>query len=189
MTTSTGTRPAGRPAAGFVHQNCIYDSDQAFLAVAVPFVDDGLVRGDPVLVTTTPANLAVLADALGARAQRVDYAETAYFGRRPPQRIAAFHRYWQRHAVTAGAGGGQVRILAEPVWTGKSDADIAAWTRMEGALNVLLAATNIRMICPYDARVLQGRIVADSRRTHPQHIAGDQPSPSGEFLDPAAYTS
>jgi len=84
----------------FVHQACIYASGEEFLAMAIPFVQAGVALDEPVLVATTAANLQLLGDALYADADKFDYAETAYFGRRPPQRVAAFHRYWQRHATS-----------------------------------------------------------------------------------------
>jgi hypothetical protein len=65
--------------------------------------------------------------------------------------VAAFDRYWRRH--DPGRDGAQARILAEPVWTGRSAREIAAWKRMESALNVALARASIFMICPYDTRI------------------------------------
>lgn len=180
------THPRTAPT-GFVHHTCVYASDEAFLAMAVPFVEDGLARGEPVLAATTTANLDLLSRALGPRGGLVDYAETAYFGRRPPQRVAAFFRYWQRQA--AAANGGQVRILAEPVWAGRSDRDVRAWTRMESGLNAVLASTNIWMICPYDARVVPAEIVADSERTHPARMDGRESTACPEYADPAAFAS
>jgi hypothetical protein len=172
-------------ASGFIHQASVYNSDDEFLAMAVPFVEDGLSAGNPVLVTTTPANLELLGAALGGRAREVDYAETAYFGRRPPQRVAAFHRYWKRQS--AAAPGRQVRILAEPIWTGRSPRDVTAWKRMESTLNVALANTNIWMICPYDARVIDAETAFAARQTHPRHIAGTDSRSCTEYVDPVAF--
>ncbi len=174
-------------AGTFQHQACIYDSDQQFLQMAVPFVQDGLARGEPVLTVTTPANLELVSSALSAQGGEVDYAESAFFGRRPPQRIAAFHRYWKRHA--AGRHGGQVRVIAEPVWAGRSAREVAAWTRMEAALNVTLADTSIFMICPYDTRIAGPGIVADSARTHPARMDGSRSSISPDYADPAAFAA
>jgi hypothetical protein len=172
----------------FRHSGCIYHSDREFLDTAAPFLEDGLALGEPALVVTTPANLELLGDALGKRAGEVDYAESAFFGRRPPQRVAAFYRYWKTHAAReAGGGTGRVRILAEPVWAGRSGRGIEAWTRMESALNVTLAPASITMICPYDARTLGADIVADARRTHPALVAGTRSAPSAQYADPAAF--
>jgi hypothetical protein len=171
--------------AAFRHQACIYGSDQQFLATAMPFLEEGLVRGDPVLAVTTPANLELINNALGARGADVDYAESAFFGRRPAQRVAAFHRYWKRHSPAPQ--GTRVRVLAEPVWAGRSSREIAAWTRMEAALNVALAPTAISMICPYDTRILPAAILASARSTHPEQVDGSQASPCPEYGDPADF--
>jgi len=171
----------------FEHQACIYDTGREFLAMALPFLEAGLSNGEPVLAVTTPANLELISSALGTRGGDVDYAESAFFGRRPPQRVAAFYRYWRRHA-DAGDGA-QVRILAEPVWTGRSAREVAAWTRMESALNVALADTNVFMICPYDARITAPDIVAAARRTHPALADGPDASPSPDYANPAAFAA
>src|ERR1700726_4201016 len=91
-----GGEPTGPGEHAFAHSACVYGSDQEFLAMAVPFLADGLARGEPVLAVTTPANLELVNSALGARGSEMAYAESAFFGRRPAQRIAAFHRYWKR---------------------------------------------------------------------------------------------
>lgn len=175
----------------FQHWTCIYDSSQQFLQTAVPFLAGGLAAGEPVLAVTTPANLELIRAALGERGGDVDYAESAFFGRRPPQCVAAFYRYWRNHAAgpegNGNSGSNRVRILAEPVWAGRSAREIAAWTRMESALNVVLASTTISMVCPYDARALGADIVSGALRTHPAQIAGSQVSPSAEFVDPAEF--
>jgi hypothetical protein len=171
----------------FQHWACVYDSDQQFLRTAVPFLAEGLAAGDPVLAVTTPANLELISAALGPRGGEVDYAESAFFGRRPPQRVAAFYRYWRNHASGSSNRSNRVRILAEPVWAGRSTREIAAWTRMESALNVVLAPASISMICPYDTRTLGPEIVAGALRTHPAQIAGSRLSPSADFADPAEF--
>jgi hypothetical protein len=171
----------------FEHWACIYDSDQQFLDTAAPFLADGLALGEPVFAVTTPANLELLNAALGARSGDVDYADSAFFGRRPPQRVAAFYRYWKTHTNARDDGSGRVRILAEPVWAGRSARQIAAWTRMEAVLNVALAPTSISMICPYDARTLGPDIVSSALHTHPVLVTGTQPSPSPDYTDPATF--
>ncbi|MCG5212575.1 MEDS domain-containing protein [Streptosporangium soli] len=166
----------------FLHQATVYDSDEQFLRMALPFVADGLALNEAVMVTTTPANLELLADALGADGRLVDYAETAYLGRRTVGRTTAFWRYWQRR------GPGRVRVLAEPVWAGRTAHDVASWQRMESGLNLLLAGTDLWMICPYDARQLSGDMLDAARRTHPSLCEdGRAALPSGRYADPAAF--
>ncbi|WP_436756731.1 anti-sigma factor RsbA family regulatory protein [Streptosporangium sp. V21-05] len=170
-----------------IHQAAVYDSDGRFLAMALPFVRDGLAKGDPVMVATTSANLELLGGALGRDGRLVDYAETAFLGRRTVERATAFHRYWQRRGPEAPRGG-HVRILAEPVWAGRAPADVRAWQRMESGLNLLLRATNVWMICPYDERTADPGVVAAARRTHPT-LSEDGVSMTScpEYADPAGF--
>ena len=168
----------------FAHQGCLYGSEQEFLAMAVPFIEAGLARGEPVLAATTSANLDLLHSALGDQARRLDYAETAYFGRRPAQRVAAFDRYLKTHLTSPG----HVRVITEPIWIGHSEREIRAWKQMEARLNLIFADTRIWMICPYDTRVLREDILADAGRTHPSCAVGADTVPSASYTDPAEFS-
>ena len=170
--------------AGFVHQLGLYGSDDAFAAMAVPFVTEGLAVGDPVLAVTTPANLDLLGHALGDAARDIDYAETAYFGRRPIQRIAAFHAYWKRQAK---AGHARARILAEPIWAGRSQSQVDAWTRMESSFNIAMAHTGIHMICPYDVRITDPHIIANAHRTHCERMFRGAAMPCRDYTEPRKF--
>lgn len=167
---------------GFLHQGCVYGSDAEFLAMAVPFVRDGQRRGEPVLVATTATNRKLLHDVIGSHADGVEFADDDELGRRPPQRATAVHHYWTRHQPA-----GAVRVLAEPEWTGRSGREITALKRMEAALNVVLADTRIWMICPYDSRVVEGDVIEDVHRTHPECVVGGRAEPSAQFMAPEEF--
>lgn len=175
------------PHPDFRHQVCVYGSDEEFLAMALPFVEEGFRRDEPVLAATTSANLELLSEALGERAGRLDFAETAYFGRRPPQRVAAFERYWRHTSGSRTGARSQVRILAEPVWAGRSRAEAAAWKQMESQLNTLLTDTDIWMVCPYDSRLAGPDVLADALRTHPERIDGSRVTASPDYLEPGRF--
>ncbi|MDT0453543.1 MEDS domain-containing protein [Streptomyces hesseae] len=185
--TDPGVEPGIDPGVdpGFVHHACLYGTDEEFLATALPFALDGLAAGEPVLAATTPANIELLRRALGERAGELGTAETAYFGRRPVERVSAFLRYHDRRSRP----GRRLRILAEPVWAGKSARQIAEWKRMESGLNVLLAGLPVRMICPYDTRAVPGDIAHAARATHPARVDGRLVTPCAEFTDPEAYAA
>ncbi|WKU47214.1 MEDS domain-containing protein [Streptomyces sp. VNUA116] len=172
-------------STGFVHHACLYGSDAEFLAMAVPFVRDGLAAGEPVLAATTPANIELLREALGESAHHLDTAETAHFGRRPVDRVAAFLRYHERRARP----GRRTRMIAEPVWAGRSARQTAEWKRMEAGLNVLLAGLPVWMVCPYDTRVVPGDVVEAAVATHPVRLDGERQAPCASYTDPAAYAA
>ncbi|WP_372661399.1 anti-sigma factor RsbA family regulatory protein [Amycolatopsis kentuckyensis] len=180
-TTAAGSTPGGAPEAGFRHQGCLYGSDAEFLAMAVPFAQDGMRRGEPVLVTTTAANLELLHAVMGADADRIAFAESGYIGRRPAKLANALHRYWDRHRSTARTGA--VRVLTEPSRTGGAREE-AVWRRTESGFNAALAGTRIWMICPYDTRTLDAGVVEEARRTHPECIVAGQVRLSAQFTPP-----
>lgn len=157
-------------AERFVHQVATYCGERSFLDIAVPFCEDGIRRGDPVLAITTQANLELLGEALGDRAGLLDYGESAYLGRRTHERTAAYLRYWRRRRRDTPRG--RVRVLSEPMWAGRSERERIAWHRMEAGLNVLLAGTDIWMLCPYDTRASSREVLDNALRTHPHTIGG-----------------
>ncbi|WP_405602505.1 MEDS domain-containing protein [Streptomyces sp. NBC_01410] len=169
----------------FEHQACLYGDEEEFLAMAVPFADEGLAAGQPVLAATTPANIALLRDALGERAHALDTAEIACFGRRPVDRVGALLRYTDSFR----ARGRPVRMIAEPVWTGQCTREINDWKRLESGLNVLLAHTNARLICPYDTRSVPDHVVEAAWATHPRHVVGDLVLPCGTYTEPETYAA
>ncbi|MFI1969000.1 hypothetical protein BLA24_23535 [Streptomyces cinnamoneus] len=170
---------------GFLHHACLYGSDAEFLAMAVPFVRDGLAAGEPVLAATTPANIELLQGALGERAHALDVAETAHFGRRPVERVSAFLRYHDRRARP----GRRMRMIAEPVWWGRTARQVAEWKRMESGLNVLLAALPVWMICPYDTRWVPADVARAACATHPARLDGRRLIPCAAYADPGAYAA
>jgi hypothetical protein len=182
LETAVSTNPSHN---GFVHHACLYGDDEEFLAMAVPFAEEGLAAGESVLAVTTPANIQLLRDALGEWALALDTADTACFGRRPVGRVAAFLRYSDRY----GEPGRPVRMIAEPVWAGKCPRQIAEWKRMESGLNVLLAHTDARLICTYDTRIVPDHVVEAAWATHPRHVVGDLVLPCGTYTDPEVYAS
>ncbi|MCC3770604.1 MEDS domain-containing protein, partial [Streptomyces sp. UNOC14_S4] len=179
-----GPAAPGEPT-GFVHHACLYGSDAEFLAMAVPFVRAGLAAGEPVLAATTPANIELLRAALGRHAHALDTAETAYFGRRPVERVAAFLGYHGRRARS----GVRTRMIAEPLWQGRSARQTAEWQRMESGLNLLLAALPVWMICPYDTRTVPPGVVETACVTHPARLDGERITPCAAYRDPADYAA
>ena len=186
MCTNTTAAAAAQERAvtsGFRHQGCLYGSDAEFLATAVPFAQDGLRRDEPVLVTTTAANLELLHAVMGAEADRIAFAESDYFGRRPSQLAHALHRYWDRHRSTAPTG--TVRILAEPGRAGGSGDD-AARQLAEAAFNGALSGTRIWLLCPYDTRTTGPGVVEAARRAHPEYVVDGEVRSSAQFRAPEA---
>lgn len=168
----------------FVHQACIYSSDAEFLDMAIPFVEDGLARKEAALVVTTPDNIELLSDTLGADADQVGFIDAYGWYHRPAATLLDYHNYYTaRHAERPG----HVRIIGEPIWTGRSDRETMEWKRYESILNVAFAASAAWIVCPYDTRVLAPPIVADAQRTHPARLTGRETSRCPDYVDPAIF--
>ncbi|WP_202638110.1 sensor histidine kinase [Bailinhaonella thermotolerans] len=169
------------PAETLVHRVCVYASDEEFLRTAVPFTEEGLFLGEPVLLATTPATAELLTGALGEQADDVVHAGDACLDGRPHRAVTAFYRYWKRHS----RGPGHARVLVEPVWDGRPAAEVAAWQRVEAGVNAVLGDTRLCIVCAYDARVAGPGVLDAARRTHPSAVAGPTVRPCPEYVDPA----
>ena len=91
--------PTGR--AGFRHEAALYASDEEFLALAVPFLADGIAAGDPTLLAVPAPLQRRLQEALGDPAGLILLAGEQY--RRP---FATLQRNYQMLLDSVGTGGG-----------------------------------------------------------------------------------
>jgi len=173
----------GAPRA-FVHQALIYSSGEEFVSAAVPFIQAGLARNEPVFVVTDPGKAALLSDALGDAAERVSFEDRSHWYQAPARRLSELYHLFRDHQED---GPGRIRVIGEPVWSGRSDAQIKEWKRFESLVNVACAPFPVLALCPYDARALPPSILADAYRTHPELVNGSTSEPNPEFVDPAAF--
>jgi anti-sigma regulatory factor (Ser/Thr protein kinase) len=160
-----------------VHQALIYQDAQQFVGAVLPFITEGLDRGEPVLAVATDTNCGLLRKELGKAADDVQFVEPARWYDAPGRTLAACHRYVQERRE----GQERVRVVGEPVWSGLDQLQTAGWKRFEAGLNVALAAAPVWILCSYDQRLLTPDVLADARRTHPQ-LAGAPDN--AEYADP-----
>lgn len=146
---------------GFFHESAFYGSDDEFLALAVPFLEDGLRAGEPTLVACTAENAALLRGALG-RDESVTFLQGSGQYSRPADAIARYRDIFQTHAT---AGAEQIRVIGEV-----PHAPWNWWARYEAAVNQAFAEFPLWGVCPYDTRTTPADVLADVVRTHP-HIA------------------
>ncbi len=63
--------------------------------------------------------------------------------------------------------GRRVRYVGEPVWPGRSAAEICEAARHEALINLAFAGMPVTILCPYDAARLPPSVVRDAERSHP----------------------
>ena len=146
------------------HRVLTYDSDEEFAAGTTAFLREGIERSDGLLAVTTPARIALLCDSLAGDAEHVEFADSGDWYRSPGDTISGYRAFVKQRFEFGAAW---VRIVGEPVWTGRSEAEIVEWTRYESLLNLTFASMPATIMCPYDARALSPGVVADAHRTHP----------------------
>lgn len=158
-------------AAAFVHEAVLYAGDAGFVEALVPFVRAGLDDDDEVVVVVNGQKIRLLREALAADADRVTFADMEVIGRNPARIIPA----WREFFNARSAGGRRVRGVGEPIWAGRSDAEIAECERHELLLNLAFAdAFAMWLVCPYDVKALSPTVVDEVERTHPLVCLGDE---------------
>ena len=148
----------------FHHEALFYDGDEGFLAGTLPFVRDAVWAGEPVLVAVSKARADALKHELGGDAEAVHFADMAELGRNPACIIPAWHDFLQAH----GAGARALRGIGEPVWHGRSEAELTECHRHESLLNLAFEHTPaFWLLCPYDKQALPDDVLDEALRTHP----------------------
>ncbi|MEU7477012.1 sensor histidine kinase [Lentzea sp. NPDC042327] len=158
--------------AGFFHECALYDSEDTFLALAVPFVEDGLRAGHPTFVACAEDNTALLRGALG-RDDAVTYLPAADQYARPADAIASYREICAK-LVSAGATG--IHVVGDVPHPGVG-APWDWWARYEAAVNRAYAEFPLHGLCPYDTRTTPDYVLADVASTHPNVAGQGTPNP------------
>jgi anti-sigma regulatory factor (Ser/Thr protein kinase) len=163
--------------SGFDHEALLYADHDEFLRGTVPFLEQGLRAGEPMLVAVEAEKIAAIAAALHRGADQVQFADMARLGANPARIISAWHEF-----VSARDGGTPVRGIGEPIWAGRSAAELVECQRHESLLNLAFATTPaFRLLCPYDTRALPPAVIDEARCSHPRVVRGVDELPSDAF--------
>lgn len=151
----------------FVHEAFLYEDDQQFYDRTVPFIDEGVAAGDAVLVVLDRARIDRLRSLVPSAPGAVEFWDMAEVGLNPGRLISAWVPFVEENRRT----GRKLRGIGEPIWSGRSDAEIQECQRHEALLNVAFGDTSgFSLMCPYDRSALDEQVLADAGRTHPTLI-------------------
>jgi anti-sigma regulatory factor (Ser/Thr protein kinase) len=167
---------------GFVHQALIYESDREFTDVALPFVEEAAVSGEPTLVAVRESNVESLRAALG----RIPPGVTL-FSVEQWYETSARTREKLRSWVAEHADGARVRVIGEPPWAIGHDAQVRDWARHDSVLNLAFAGSPASVICAYDARELTPEIIEHAESTHPLIVGPEGASYSEAYENPLEF--
>jgi anti-sigma regulatory factor (Ser/Thr protein kinase) len=172
------TMTFAQPIGAFRHQALLYAGLDDFLEGTVQFIRDGLAGGESVLVVESAAKIALHRAELGGAAVSVLFADMAAVGANPARIIPAWRDFVTQH----GGAGRRFRGIGEPIWSGRSPAELIECQRHESLLNVAFGLdTPWWLLCPYDTQALEPSVIDEARRSHPFIADGDVHRPSFDF--------
>lgn len=152
----------------FQHEALFYEGPEGFLDVIVPFVRDGIEAGEPVFVVVDAEKIDLLRERLDGHAREVRFADMASVGVNPARIIPAWREFVAEHQDS----GRPLRGVGEPIWPGRSPAELVECHLHEALLNVEFdQGPPWWLICPYDTTALDPAVVEESRRTHPSVVS------------------
>jgi anti-sigma regulatory factor (Ser/Thr protein kinase) len=151
-------------APGFEHEALFYRGDEEFLAGLVPFVREGLARGEEVVVALPRERLARLRASLGTDADAVRFLEMEQIGANPGRIIGV----WAAALAEATAAGRTLRGVGEPAWYGRRDVEFLECQLHELLLNRAFDdGPPWRLLCPYDEQRLPRSVCRGAHEAHP----------------------
>jgi len=157
----------------FVHPAFFYRGESEYAAAVTSFVREGLSAGEPVAVAVPGPRLELLRREVGDDAGRVRMLDMTHEGRNPGRIIPGLLLdFADRHRDE------RVRVVGEPIWPGRTDAEYGACAQHEALINVAFAGRPATILCPYDVRNLDPEVLREAELTHPvlRDAAGERPS-------------
>lgn len=167
----------------FRHEALLYAGEADFVARSTLFIRQALASDEPILVMVSARKIDLLRSACGGDAASVLFADMVEFGRNPARIIPV----WREFVTAHSDSGRRLRGIGEPVWAGRSPAELVECQNHETLLNVAFAdAPSCWLMCAYDTDALDAHVIAETRRSHPfiwqhgdhrqSHDYGDRPA-------------
>lgn len=162
----------------------LYGGDDEFVSAAVGFISEGLDANEPTLVVVNADKIERLRAGLGSDADHVAFADMQRVGRNPARILPAWQQFIEDHHSHD-----RLRGLGEPIWAGRSPAELVECRLHESLLNVAFEdRPALTLLCPYDVDGLSADVIEGAHHTHPVvgPLGADRPSASYEHGRDAA---
>jgi anti-sigma regulatory factor (Ser/Thr protein kinase) len=166
-----------------MHALLEFDSAESLCARALPYIREGVERGETVMAVVSPGVERLLRAALGDDAARVRWqADDVSYAR-----LGAMFEGFRRYLAEQRAAGAAMRLLAENDTVGGPER-MAAYLRFEAMANVVYRPYGYRWACLYDTRAHSATTLRHLRQVHPRLLEhGGREVPNGDFLAPSTY--
>jgi anti-sigma regulatory factor (Ser/Thr protein kinase) len=161
------------------HLALFYHSSGEYLSALCGFIRASRALGEAVLVAVPERKARWLRRALGDESAEVAIVDMAELGRNPARIIPEILTFASKHR------GQRVSCIGEPIWPGRTAAEIREATRHEALTNLAFRDSSVSFLCPYDRTALAKSVIADAASTHPAVIWDRQETASATYLGPA----
>jgi hypothetical protein len=167
-----------------MHSAFPYRTDDQFRTTMGSFLAEGLERSEAILAVTTVPNIELLRDHLGKDGRTVEFVDSSGFLSTPIAALEGFRAFTE---ASLERGAPWVRIVGEPRWAERSDADVRLWTRFESLFNLVFATSPMTVACPYDERSVAPEILRQAHLTHPHTMDDRGTSESLNYINPGRF--
>jgi len=161
------------------HNALVYESQDEFVAVSLPFLKEGLEEGEGAIVAHTRPGLAMMREALGPDAGQVIFVDVSSAYTRPARTLAGYHRVFVEQLQKTPS----LRAVAD-VQFGLDPGERDLWMGYEAVFNCSFAHLPAWVVCAYDTNGTPDPIIEGVWRTHPEVVAGDTWNTSDLYEDP-----
>ena len=145
------------------HSMFLYDNDDDFVDRVTSLLGPGTEDGEAGLAVLSQEKWALVCEALGDTAQRIQYLERESIYTRPLATLAGYDAILRR---VLDEGAPAVRLIGElPVSEGDEQCD--TWTFYEAVMSLAFADRPISILCGYDLREQPAAAVEAAWKTHP----------------------
>jgi anti-sigma regulatory factor (Ser/Thr protein kinase) len=169
--------PEGASTTGPRHLLLFYRDAAEYHACLNEYVHAAAAAAEPVLIAV-PGPLAMPPEWPGGAA--ICTADMAEMGRNPARIASALRAFCDEHP------GKPVRVVTEPIWPGRSAAEVCEAVRQEALMEQALAGLRADVLCPYNAATLPRSVLADASRAHRWQFHGSQVTANEEYQGPGA---
>jgi len=161
---------AARGHVGHFHEAGFYGSDAEFRALIVPFAEEGIAAGEPVIIGYDDRKTDLLRSWL-TDPSAVEFVGDKSLYATPARAIATYRRLFEFHVAM---GAGQIRIGGDVPHPGNGGR-FEGWDRYESAVNTVWEGFPVWGRCLYDTTTAPTAVLDVVERAHPRII-----SPSGQ---------
>ena len=167
------------------HAVALYDSEENLRARVVPYLREGLDRGETVVAVVSDAAQQIVRSALGGDADRVQWraGEVSY------QRLGAMFEGFRQFLADQRAAGVAMRLLTQNDVGGGPDR-VGAYLRNEAMTNEVYRPYGYPWTCLYDRCAHTEETLRQVREVHPRLLEpGGESIPSTEYVAPRDFVA